>query len=163
METPTVEPVISKVDAEKKKEKKPRTEAQIAAQQKALATLKEKRDKQKAEETKLAEEAKTDELKKKELEKIQYEKAKYQKKKLPPAPSYITSVDLERFKNELIGSLSGKETKVVEKPVERVVEKVVEKPVVVERVIEKVVEKPVPVVQQKLTGHELLDRIFFNK
>jgi len=72
---------------------------------------------------------------------IQYEKAKYQKKKLPPAPSYITSVDLERFKNELIGSLSGKETKVVEKPVERVVEKVVEKPVVVERVIEKVVRK----------------------
>jgi len=158
METPTVEPVISKVDAEKKKEKKPRTEAQIAAQQKALATLKEKRDKQKAEETKLVEEAKTDELKKKELEKIQYEKAKYQKKKLPPAPSYITSVDLEKFKNELIGSLSSKPV-IQEKPVE----KVVEKPVVVERVIEKVVEKPVPVVQQKLTGHELLDRIFFNK
>jgi hypothetical protein len=36
-------------------------------------------------------------------------------------------------------------------------------PVVVERVIEKVIEKPVPVPQQKLTGHELLDRIFFNK
>ena len=159
METPTVEPVISKVNDEKKK--KPRTEAQVAAQQKALATLKEKRDKQKAEETKLAEEAKTDELKKKELEKIQYEKAKYQRKKLPPAPSYITSVDLEKFKHELIGSLSGKvaEVKVVEKPVE----KVIEKPVIVERVIEKVVEKPVPVVQQKLTGHELLDRIFFNK
>jgi len=157
METPTVEPVISKVDAEKKK--KPRTEAQVAAQQKALATLKEKRDKQKAEETKLAEEAKTDELKKKELEKIQYEKAKYQRKKLPPAPSYITSVDLEKFKNELIGSLSN--SKVQEKPV--IQEKVIEKPVVVERIIEKVVEKPVPVIQQKLTGHELLDRIFFNK
>jgi len=160
METPTEEPVISKVDAEKKK--KPRTEAQVAAQQKALATLKEKRDKQKAEETKLAEEAKTDELKKKELEKMQYEKAKYQRKKLPPAPSYITSVDLEKFKNELIGSLSGKPV-IQEKIIEKPVEKVIEKPVVVERIIEKVVEKPIPVVQQKLTGHELLDRIFFNK
>lgn len=162
METPTVEPVISKVDAEKKKEKKPRSEAQVAAQQKALATLKEKRDKQKAEETKLVEEAKTDELKKKELEKIQYEKAKHQRKKLPPAPSYITSVDLEKFKHELIGTLSSKPV-IQEKIIEKPVEKVIEKPVVVERVIEKVVEKPVPVVQQKLTGHELLDRIFFNK
>ena len=30
-------------------------------------------------------------------------------------------------------------------------------------VVAKVIEKPVPVPQQKLTGHELLDRIFFNK
>lgn len=153
METPTVDVPVSKVV----KEKKPRTEAQIAAQKKALAMLKEKRDKAKAEENKLVEEAKVDNGKKKELEKILYEKAKYQRKKLPPAPSYVTMGDLENFKNDLLGSLS----KSVVKPIEPEVIKA--EPKVVERVIEKIVEKPVPVVQPKLTGHELLDRIFFNK
>jgi len=48
MEPPTVaEKAVSKGDTKTKetKEKKARTPAQVAAQQKALATLKEKRDK----------------------------------------------------------------------------------------------------------------------
>lgn len=169
MEPPTAaEKVASKGDTKTKetKEKKARSPAQIAAQQKALATLKEKRDKLKVEEEKAEKEAEVDAGKKAELEKIKYEKAKQQRKRLPVPPSYITTSDLDRFKNDLLGSLSGikQEVKVQEVKVEQ--PKVVEQPKMVEqpRAVEqpKVVEqKPAPV--QKLTGHELLDRIFFNK
>jgi hypothetical protein len=171
MEPPTVaEKIVSKDDT-KTKEKKARTPAQIAAQQKALATLKEKRDKLKAEEDKAEKEAEADASKKAELEKAKYEKAKAQRKRLPPAPSYITMNDLDKFKNDLLGSLTKhtepkpaplaepKENRFPAPAPPAPVEKPVEKPVV----IEKVIEKPVPVPQVKLTGHELLDRLFFNK
>jgi hypothetical protein len=162
MEPPTADTKIVSKDDTKTKEKKARSPAQIAAQQKALATLKERRDKIKAEEEKAEKEAEVDAGKKAELDKIKYEKAKMQRKRLPAPPSYITSNDLDRFKNDLLGSLSGikQEVKVQEVKVEQ--PRVVEQPKVVEqpRVVE---QKPVPVPQQKLTGHELLDRIFFNK
>jgi len=162
MEPPTAaEKIVSKDDT-KTKEKKARSPAQIAAQQKALATLKERRDKIKAEEEKAEKEAEVDAGKKAELDKIKYEKAKMQRKRLPAPPSYITSNDLDRFKNDLLGSLN-KQQPVVQQPVvqQPILEPPKPAPVVVERVIEKVLEKPVPA--PKLTGHELLDRIFFNK
>ena len=166
MEPPTVaEKIVSKDDT-KTKEKKARTPAQIAAQQKALATLKEKRDKLKAEEDKAEKEAEVDASKKAELEKAKYEKAKTQRKRLPPAPSYITMNDLDKFKNDLLGSLTKQtEPKPGPYPEHRFppVELAKPTPVPVMPVVEKVIEKPVPVPQQKLTGHELLDRIFFNK
>jgi hypothetical protein len=162
MEPPTVdEKSVSKGDT-KTKEKKARSPAQIAAQQKALATLKEKRDKIKAEEEKAEKEAAVDEGKKAELEKLKYEKAKMQRKRLPAPPSYITTNDLDKFKNDLLGSLRHqpleppKEPKPPPMPENRF-------PAPAPVVVEKVIEKPVPVPQQKLTGHELLDRIFFNK
>ena len=169
MEPPTVdEKSVSKGDT-KTKEKKARSPAQIAAQQKALATLKEKRDKLKAEEDKAEKEAEVDASKKADLEKAKYEKAKMQRKRLPPAPSYITTNDLDKFKNDILGSLTRHQPAVEPpnepKPVNRLppVELTKPTPVPVMPVVEKVIEKPVPAPQQKLTGHELLDRIFFNK
>jgi len=162
MEPPTVaEKSVSKDDT-KTKEKKARSPAQIAAQQKALATLKERRDKIKAEEEKAEKEAEVDAGKRAELDKIKYEKAKMQRKRLPAPPSYITSNDLDRFKNDLLGSLNKQQVVPVPQPV---VEQTKPTPVPVMPVVEKVVveQKPIPVPQQKLTGHELLDRIFFNK
>jgi hypothetical protein len=171
MEPPTVdEKSVSKGDTKTKetKEKKARSPAQIAAQQKALATLKERRDKIKAEEDKAEKEAAVDSSKKAELDKLKYEKAKMQRKRLPAPPSYITTNDLDKFKNDLLGSLTRHQPAVElpkePKPPPREPVKYVEPVVVAEpRVVEKVIEKPVPVPQQKLTGHELLDRIFFNK
>jgi hypothetical protein len=165
MEPPTADKkIVSKDDTKTKenKEKKARSPAQIAAQQKALATLKEKRDKLKGEEEKAEKEAEVDATKKAELDKIKYEKAKQQRKRLPVPPSYVTVNDLDRFKNDLLGSLTGMKQEVKEiKPEPKVQEVKVQEPKVVEP---KVVEKPVPAPpQQKLTGHELLDRIFFNK
>ena len=166
MEPPTAdEKSVSKVDTKTKenKEKKARSPAQIAAQQKALATLKERRDKIKAEEEKAEKEAAVDESKKAELDKIKYEKAKQQRKRLPVPPSYVTVNDLDKFKNDLLGSLTRHQPAAEPKehrtpPVELVKPTPVPTPVV-----ENVIEKPVPVPQKKLTGHELLDRIFFNK
>jgi hypothetical protein len=175
MEPPTAdEKSVSKGDTKTKenKEKKARSPAQIAAQQKALATLKERRDKIKAEEEKAEKEAAVDESKKAELDKLKYEKAKMQRKRLPAPPSYITTNDLDKFKNDLLGSLTRhqpvaeppKEPKPAPMPENRFppVELTRPTPVPVEK--ERVKEKPVPAPpQQKLTGHELLDRIFFNK
>ena len=144
------------------KEKKARSPAQIAAQQKALATLKDKRDKMKSEEEKAEKEAEADAGKKAELEKAKYEKAKAQRKRLPVPPSYVTMNDLDKFKNDLLSSLStskpqAPEPKHVERKPEPVPEVIKQEP----KHEPKPIEKPVPA--PKLTGHELLDRIFFNK
>ena len=171
MEPPTpAEKIVSKGDTKTKenKEKKARSPAQIAAQQKALATLKEKRDKLKVEEDKAEKEAAVDAGKKAELDKVKYEKAKQQRKRLPVPPSYVTVNDLDKFKNDLLGSLTGikQEVKVHEVKPEVKVQEVKVEPKVQEPKPEppRVVEKPIPAPpQQKLTGHELLDRIFFNK
>ncbi len=172
MEPPTVaEKAVSKGDTKTKetKEKKARSPAQIMAQQKALATLKDKRDKIRVEEEKAEKEAEVDAGKKAELDKVKYEKAKQQRKRLPVPPSYVTVNDLDKFKNDLLGSLSGIKQEV--KPEVKVQEPKVQEPKVQEVKVQevkvqepKVIEKPVPAPpQQKLTGHELLDRIFFNK
>ena len=128
------------------KEKKPRTEKQIAAQQKAFAVLKEKRE-QKAKQVK------------EEKDKAEVNKDKWRElKKKAPAEELVTKKDLEGFMSEVRGFMK---PQVVEKIVEKPVERIVEKPV--ERVIERVVERPPPAQPEKLSGHALLDKLFFNK
>lgn len=162
MEPPTADVKLPS-DTKKKetKEKKARSPAQIAAQQKALATLKDKRDKMKSEEEKAEKDAEADAGKKAELEKAKYEKAKAQRKRLPVPPSYVTMHDLDKFKNDLLSSLTPKPPPMPENRFPAPAEK---KPEPVPEVVKpepKPMEKPVPA--PKLTGHELLDRIFFNK
>ncbi len=145
------------LEVKTKKPKKPATPAQKEAITKALTALKLKREalkKQNEEEVAIA-----DESQKQTLLKERYEKAKTQKKKLPPAPSYVTTADLDRFKNEIIGALPKEVYKAVEVPV---VEKPIPKQVTFEKPIEPPTEMVKPVVKS-LTGHELLDKLFFNK
>lgn len=134
-----------------------RTPAQKEAFSKALTILKEKREMKAREEKEKYEKADAEE--KARIEKEKYEKAKNHKKRLPPAPSYVTTTDLERFKNDLLGAL---------RPVEKPVEKVVEKPEKPKQVLKEVlVPTPKPIVepkpvQKQLTGHELIDKLFFS-
>jgi hypothetical protein len=132
------------------------TQAQKDAFQKALATLKAKREAQKKVHEEEAEmmKAEKDEVKVQAKQREVYEKAKAQRKRLPPAserPMYITSAELQKFKLEVLDMV--KPVKIVkEKEVE--VEKIVEKPVVVEKVVEKPTTKVI-------SGNALLDSIFF--
>lgn len=132
-----------------KKTKKVRSAAQQESFKKALQVLKERREGKKKEEEEKFEKA--NELEKEQIKKEKYEKAKNHRKKLPPAPSYVTTGDLEKFKLDLLSAIP--------KPVEPV--KV--EPVKVEKV-QRVVEPPTPkkVVQKTLTGHDLLDKLFFS-
>ena len=128
-------------DAKPAKVKKPRSEAQQAATQKALAAMTAKRKellekhKEKKEEVKKAKKIVEDKIIKEDL-------------------GFVTKNDFESMKKELFelrGMLSqqAKEKPKAAEPKERVVE----------RVIERV---PTPVQQpQKLTGHALLDSLFF--
>ena len=87
-----------------------------------------------------------------------YEKKKQQKKALPPAPQYITVAEMMSIKNEILNALPKEVYKAVE--VEKRVKVEKPKPVADEKPVEKVVkEKPV----EKLTGHDLLDKLFFSK
>ena len=136
---------------------KERTPAQKEAFAKALNILKEKREAKVKEEKERYEKA--DAEQKAQIEKEKYEKAKNHKKRLPPAPSYVTTGDLEKFKKDLLGALKPVETpKPIEppKPVKKEPEPVVAEPVVVQK------RKPEPVVQKQLTGHELIDKLFFS-
>lgn len=128
------------------KEKKPRSEKQIEAQKKAFAVLKQKR-----------EEAAKAKKESKDAAEVNKDKWRELKKKAP-AEELVTKKDLEGFMSEVRGFMK---PQVVEKVVEKPVERIVEKPV--ERVIERVVEKNVPAPNVKLTGHELLDKLFFSK
>jgi hypothetical protein len=130
-----------------KKPKKERTSAQKEAFGKALAILKEKREAVKNAEKEKYEKATADE--KDRLQKEKYEKAKNHKKKLPPAPSYVTTGDLEKFKLDLLNALPKSESKQ-----EFIKPEPVVKP-------EPVIKKQ-PVVQKTLTGHDLLDKLFFS-
>ena len=134
------------------KTKKERTPAQKEAFSRALSILKEKREAVKTVEKEKYEKA--DAAEKDRIVKEKYEKAKNHKVKLPPAPSYVTMGDLEKFKLDLLSALpKEKPVAVVEKPVP-----IVEKPA-------PVVEKPAPVVvkpAKQLTGHDLLDKLFFS-
>lgn len=149
---------ISTTEIQTRKPKKPQTEKQKENFQKALASLKAKREAQKKAQEEEAEmlKAEGDELKIQAKKREYYEKAKVSKKKLPPPserPTYITAAELQKFKLEMLEVI--KPQKIVkEKEVE--VEKIVEKPVVVEKVIEKPTTRVI-------SGNELLDRIFFNK
>lgn len=144
----------------RKREKKPATPAQKEAITKALSALKAKREalrkQQEEEEANTTEEQRQIKLKEK------YEKAKQQKKKLPPAPSYITTEEFRSFKDEILRAMPKEVYKAVE--IERVEKKEPPKKQVVEE-SKPVVSAPPPVsimppVQKVLTGHDLLDKVF---
>lgn len=136
--------------------KRVQTEKQKENFQKALQSLKEKREAQKKSQEEEVEmlKAEKDEVKIQARQRDAYEKAKAGRKKLPPAterPTYVTAAELQKFKLEMLDYV--KPVKVVkEREVE--VEKIVEKPVMVDRVIEKPTTKII-------SGNALLDSIFF--
>lgn len=145
---------VPEVPEVKKRTKKERTPAQVEAFKKALTILKEKRELKSKEDKERFEKA--DAVEKEVIAKEKYEKSKNHKKKLPPAPSYVTTGDLERFKNDLITSLTPKQQEEKVKEVKEVVHEPVKERVVIQK---PVVEK---VVQKSLTGHDLLDKLFFS-
>lgn len=140
--------------------KRVQSEKQKENFQKALASLKAKREAQKKAQEEEAEmlKAEGDEVKIQAKKREYYEKAKAGRRKLPAPsdrPTYVTAAELQKFKLEMLEHV--KPVKVVHKQeVEVPVEKIVEKSVVVE----KVVEKPTTRV---ISGNELLDRIFFKQ
>jgi hypothetical protein len=147
-----IDQVESVVSAEPvKKTKKERTPAQKEAFSRALAILKEKREAVKQVEKEKYEKASTEERDR--LVKEKYEKAKNHKKKLPPAPSYVTTGDLEKFKLDILNAIPRPEpVKIQPVKAEPIPEPVVAKPIV----------KKEPIIQKQLTGHELIDKLFFS-
>lgn len=135
--------------------KKERTPAQKEATAKALAILKERREaKKKEDEERLS---KASEQERQRILAQKYEQKKQQRKALPPAPQYVTLADMQSLKHEILSALPKEVYKAVE--VEKKVVKVKEEP----KPVEKPISKPSPVSQpEKLTGHALLDRIFFS-
>ena len=131
-------------DAKPVKEKKPRTEAQKQATVKALAAMTAKRKE-------LNEKAKEKKEEVKKAKKIVEEKI------LKEDLRFASMNDVESLKKEIYelkGLLTAKQQTEKEKPAPKA-----------ERVVERVIERvPTPVVaQQKLTGYELLDKVFFSK
>lgn len=129
-----------------KKEKKPPTEAQQAAREKGLQAMMAKRKQ-------LSEQVKEKREKVKVAKKVIEDKIMKEDLKLP------SSTDIDFLKKE-VAELRGMLT------MKQQVEK--EKPVVVpkqERIVERVIERvPTPSAQPtKLTGHALLDSLFFQK
>ena len=124
------------------KEKKPRTEAQMAATQKALAAMTAARK----------EKAKKQIEKKEEIKKA---KKVVEDKILKEDVGLVTRNDFESMKKELYelrGMLTAKQQAEKEKPAPKQ-----------ERIVERVIERvPTPSAQpSKLTGHALLDTLFF--
>jgi hypothetical protein len=146
---------MTKVETKAPK-KRVQTEKQKEAFQKALSTLKAKRESQKKAQEEEAEmiKAEKDEVKVQARQREAYEKAKVSRKKLPPPserPLYITAAELQKFKLEMLDMV--KPVKVI-KNREVEVEKIVEKPVIVEKLVEKPTTKII-------SGNALLDSIFF--
>ncbi len=150
------------------KPKKERTPAQQEAFKKALTILKEKRESKATEEKEKFDKASAEE--KERIQREKFEKAKNHRKKLPPAPSYITTAEfggaLERFKSELLTALAPAPAPAPASAPAPAVKK--EKKVVIQQVEEE--EEPVRVIKPKaepkpikqLSGHELLDKLFFS-
>lgn len=151
------EPVMTeKVSQPKQKVKRERTPAQKEAFSKALAILKEKREAKAKEEKERYEKATQEE--KERIKKEKYEKAKNHKKKLPPAPSYVTTGDLEKFKLDILNAIPK-----YEKP--EPVKEPKPEPVKIDNKPEPIIvpkKKAEPIVQKPLTGHDLLDKLFFS-
>lgn len=149
---------VPEVKEVKKRTKKDRTPAQQESFKKALETLKLKRESKKKEDEERLSKATAEE--KDRIAKEKYEKAKNHHRKLPPAPSYVTTGDLEKFKSDILNAIPKWEApKVIEKEVEK------PKPQPVVKIAEpNPIEKPViqPKIQKQLTGHELLDKLFFS-
>ena len=128
------------------KEKKPRTEAQQAATQKALAAMTAKRKEQ-------------IEKKKEVKEKVKIAKKVVEDKILKEDLGFVTRQDFESMRKELSDLRALHEATRMMKAQESKPKPTPER--IVERVIERV---PTPSAQpQKLSGHALLDSIFFNK
>lgn len=149
-EAPPVEPKVRKPPV-----KKERTPAQKEATAKALAILKERREAKAREEKERIEKA--SEAERQRILADKYEKRKQQKKSLPPAPSYLTVADMEKFRDEILGALPKEVYKAVEIP--KVKKVPVEKPVEIRATSTAVAPKEREVVQ--LTGSALLDAILF--
>ena len=146
----------------------PRTPAQQEAFKKALATLKEKREAKAKEEKEKFEAASKEEQERIKREK--YEKSKNHHKKLPPAPSYVTSAEfgasLERLKSDLLAaipkhvsapaSFEAKEAK------EAKAAKETNEPHEAKAKKEVIKKAPEPKPPKALSGHELLDKLFFS-
>jgi hypothetical protein len=111
-----------------------------------LAVLKARRD-EKAKAKKESEDTKA-------IAKMKWKDAK----KKHPGEEIITRKDLDAFMTSLHEKIK---PQVIEKVVEKPVERIVEKPI--DRIVERVVERHVPSKAEKLTGHQLLDRLFFNQ
>ena len=132
------------------KEKKPRTEAQKAATQKALAAMTAKRKeineqiKEKKEKVKVAKKVVAEKILKEDLGFVSHR----------DFDDRVSSLTKEVA--ELRGMLTMKQQAPVEKPAAAAPK---------ERIVERVIERvPTPSAQpQKLSGHALLDSIFFNK
>jgi hypothetical protein len=146
------------------KGKKERTPAQQAATQKALLVLKERR-----EALNKAAKERMDMASDQERQRIladKFEAKKARKQKLPPAPSYVTLGDFENFKRDLISAMPREVYKAVE--IERPPRKVREAPPPavlpphrVERPVPVATPAPAPVAPKQLSGHALLDQMFF--
>ena len=132
------------------KEKKPRTEAQKQATVKALAAMTAARKARAEKQNEKKEEIKK--AKKVVEEKILKEDIGFALKN--DVDNKISS--LIREVGELRGLLSAKQQAEKEKPAPAIKQ---------ERIVERVIEKtPTPIPQpQKLTGHALLDKLFFEK
>ena len=144
-----------------KGEKKERTPAQKAATQKALLVLKERREALNKAAKERMETASDAERQRILAEK--YEAKKARRQKLPPAPSYVTLGDFENFKRDLIGAMPKQVYKAVE--VEKVVRPKKEAPPAAAPVAVPVaapVAAPVAEKPKQLSGHALLDQMFFN-
>ena len=142
------------------KVKKERTEKQKAAAQRMMEGLKEKRRQQ-------AEDAERDfvaarELDKQERQKHEYEVYKqkqHKSKKLPPVPNYVTTAQLELMERRLLAALPKEVYREIPLKTE-IVEKVVPVDVIHTVTKETIREKPT-IVEKRMTGNELLDKIFF--
>jgi hypothetical protein len=149
-----------------KGQKKERTPAQQAATQKALAVLKERREALNKAAKERLETASDAERQRILAEK--YEAKKARRQKLPPAPSYITLGDFENFKRDLMNAMPKQVYKAVE--IEKVVRPKKEAPVAAPVAVPAAAPAPVvapvaalPVEKPKtLSGHALLDQMFFN-
>lgn len=146
---PTNDQPPQQVIEKPKKEKKPPTEAQQAAREKGLQAMMAKR-KQMSEQVK------------EKREKVKVAKKVVEDKILKEDLGFVSHKDFEEKYStlqkevfELRGLLTAKQQMEKEKPVAPKAERIVE------RVIERT---PTPVAQpSKLTGHALLDKLFFEK
>ena len=128
------------------KEKKPPTEKQVAQRQAALAAMTAKRKQ-------------LNEERKEKKEKVKVAKKVVEEKILKEDLGFVSHQDFDGLRRELAelrGMVTMKHQVAAEKPVAAPKQ---------ERIVERVIERvPTPVAQpQKLTGHALLDSIFFNK
>ena len=143
------EPQTPESQAKPVKQKKPATEKQIAQRQIALKAMQEKRKQ-------------LNEQHKEKKEKVKMAKKVVEDKILKEDLGFVTRQDFDSLRKELTELRAHHEaTKIVRAEAEKAPPV---KPA--ERIVERVIERPAPTVPQtpaKLTGHALLDRLFFDK